>query len=180
MLAAGGTYPLTVAGREVHTELGASSTNVIVNTCSSDEDAYSNPYINTSSAKDLGDIPGISRIIDIPIIVKIGDEVHELTAVKGNAAEKICIEKIGTKWTKERKKIKEAYNFQGYVNNANINFWEEILDESLLYNCSWDTYTNKSADIVTTTIGSTTVVTEEDGDTTGGYDNGPVLIRRNR
>lgn len=179
LLAAGGTYPLTVAGREVHTELGASSTNVIVNTCSSDEDAYSNPYINTSSAKDLGDIPGISRIIDIPIIVKIGDEVHELTAVKGIAAEKICIEKIGTKWTKERKKIKEAYNFQGYVNNANINFWEEILDESLLYNCSWDTYTNKSADIVTTTIGSTTVVTEEDGDTTGGYDNGPVLTRRN-
>ena len=63
--------------------------------------------------------------------------------------------------------------------NANINFWEEILDESLLYNYSWETYTNKSADIVTTTIGSTTVVTEEDGDTTGGYDNGPVLTRRN-
>ena len=180
LLAAGGTYPLTVAGTEIHTALGATSTSVIVNTCSSDEDAYSNPYINTTSAKDLGNIPDITSIKAIPIIVKIGDEVHELTAEQGEAAEKICIEKIGTKWTKERKKIKEAYNFQGYVNNANINFWEEILDESLLYNCSWDTYTNKSADIVTTTIGSTTVVTEEDGDTTGGYDNGPVLIRRNR
>lgn len=180
LLAAGGTYPLTVAGTEIHTALGATSTSVIVNTCSSDEDAYSNPYINTTSAKDLGNIPDITSIKAIPIIVKIGDEVHELTAEQGEAAEKICIEKIGTKWTKERKKIKKAYNFQGYVNNANINFWEEILDESLLYNCSWDTYTNKSADIVTTTIGSTTVVTEEDGDTTGGYDNGPVLIRRNR
>lgn len=179
LLAAGGTYPLTVAGTEIHTALGATSTSVIVNTCSSDEDAYSNPYINTTSAKDLGNIPDITSIKAIPIIVKIGDEVHELTAEQGEAAEKICIEKIGTKWTKERKKIKEAYNFQGYVNNANINFWEEILDESLLYNCSWDTYTNKSADIVTTTIGSTTVVTEEDGDTTGGYDNGPVLTRRN-
>jgi len=179
LLAAGGTYPLTVAGTEIHTALGATSTSVIVNTCSSDEDAYSNPYINTTSAKDLGNIPDITSIKAIPIIVKIGDEVHELTAEQGEAAEKICIEKIGTKWTKERKKIKKAYNFQGYVNNANINFWEEILDESLLYNCSWDTYTNRSTEIVSETKPSTTVETEEDGATTGGYDNGPVLTRRN-
>lgn len=178
LLAAGGTYPLTVAGKEVHTELGASSTNVIVNTCSSDEDAYSNPYINTTSAKDLGNIPDITSIKAIPIIVKIGDEVHELTAEQGEAAEKICIEKIGTKWTKERKKIKFAYDFQSYVNDASKKFWDNILDESLLYTCSWDNYTNRSTEIKTETKPATTVVTEEDGATTGGYDNGPVLTRR--
>ena len=180
LLAAGGTYPLTVAGTEIHTALGATSTSVIVNTCSSDEDAYSNPYINTTSAKDLGNIPDITSIKAIPIIVKIGDEVHELTAEQGEAAEKICIEKIGTKWTKERKKIKFAYDFQSYVNDASKKFWDNILDESLLYTCSWDTYTNRSTEIVSETKSSTTVETEEDGATTGGYDNGPVLIRRNR
>ena len=179
LLAAGGTYPLTVAGTEIHTALGATSTSVIVNTCSSDEDAYSNPYINTTSAKDLGNIPDITSIKAIPIIVKIGDEVHELTAEQGEAAEKICIEKIGTKWTKERKKIKFAYDFQSYVNDASKKFWDNILDESLLYTCSWDTYTNRSTEIVSETKSSTTVETEEDGATTGGYDNGPVLTRRN-
>lgn len=179
LLAAGGTYPLTVAGTEIHTALGATSTSVIVNTCSSDEDAYSNPYINTTSAKDLGNIPDITSIKAIPIIVKIGDEVHELTAEQGEAAEKICIEKIGTKWTKERKKIKFAYDFQSYVNDASKKFWDNILDESLLYTCSWDTYTNRSTEIKTETKPATTVVTEEDGATTGGYDNGPVLTRRN-
>jgi hypothetical protein len=132
---------------------------VIVNTCSSDEDAYSNPYINTTSAKDLGNIPDITSIKAIPIIVKIGDEVHELTAEQGEAAEKICIEKIGTKWTKERKKIKFAYDFQSYVNDASKKFWDNILDESLLYTCSWDTYTNRSTEIVSETKSSTTVET---------------------
>ena len=180
LLAAGGTYPLTVAGKEVHTELGASSTNVIVNTCSSDEDAHGNPYINTSNAKDLGTFDGISSIKDIPVIVKYTDTVHELTAEIGEAPQKFCVNSIGTKWPKELNKIKEAYlSFENWVNNGNIKFWEGDKDDSKLYNCSWDTYINRSADIVTTTIGSTTVVTEEDGDTTGGYDNGPVLTRRN-
>ena len=178
LLAAGGTFPLSVAGKEIHAELGAEGTNVIVNTCSGDEDAYGNPYINTTSAVNLGNFPGISRIKDIEIVVKIGDEVHELTAEQGEAAEKICIEKIGTKWTKERKRIKEAYNFKAYVNDATKKFWEDITDESLLYNCSWDTYSNRSTDMVTETKSSTTVVTTQVGATTGGYDDGPVLIRR--
>lgn len=180
LLAAGGTYPLTVAGTEVHTALGASSTNVIVNTCSSDEDAYSNPYINTSSAKDLGYIDGISSIKDIPVIVKYTDAVHELSAEVGEAPQKFCINAIGTKWAKERKQIKEAYtSFKDWVNNSSIKFWDGDKNESLLYNCSWDTYTNRSTEIVSETKSSTTVETEEDGATTGGYDNGPVLTRRN-
>jgi hypothetical protein len=178
LLAAGGTYPLTVAGTEIHTALGATSTSVIVNTCSSDEDAYSNPYINTTSAKDLGNIPDITSIKAIPIIVKIGDEVHELTAEQGEAAEKICIEKIGTKWTKERKKIKFAYDFQSYVNDASKKFWDNILDESLLYTCSWDNYTNRSTEIVTKTISLVSTESEEDGTATGGYEGGPVLARK--
>ena len=180
LLAAGGTYPLTVAGTEVHTALGASGTNVIVNTCSNDEDAYSNPYINTSSATDLGYIDNIASIKEIPVIVKYTDTVHELTAEVGEAPQKFCVSAIGTKWAKERNKIKEAYlSFENWVNNGNVKFWEGDKDDSKLYNCSWDTYTNRSTEIVTNTITSTTVVTEEDGATTGGYDNGPVLIRRN-
>lgn len=178
LLAAGGTYPLTVAGTEVHTALGAASTSVIVNTCSSDEDAYSNPYINTTGAKDLGNFADIASIKDITIIVKIGDEVHELTAEKGEAAEKICIEKIGTKWTKERKKIKKAYDFKAYVNDASKKFWDNILDESLLYTCSWDNYTNRSTEVVTKTISSVTTESEEYGTATGGYEGGPVLARK--
>lgn len=180
LLAAGGTYPLSVAGTEVHAALGASGTNVLVNTCSDDGDAYSNPYINTSSAKDLGYINDIASIKDIPVIVKYTDAVHELTAEMGQAPQKFCINAIGTKWAKERKKIKEAYeSFKDWVNNSSVKFWEGAKDESLLYNCSWDTYTNRSTEIVSETKSSTTVETEEDGATTGGYDNGPVLTRRN-
>lgn len=179
LLAAGGTYPLTVAGKEVHTELGASSTNVIVNTCSSDEDAHGNPYINTSNAKDLGTFDGISSIKDIPVIVKYTDTVHELTAEIGEAPQKFCVNSIGTKWPKELNKIKEAYlSFENWVNSGIVKFWEVDKDDSKLYNCSWDTYTNRSTEIKTETKPATTVVTEEDGATTGGYDNGPVLTRR--
>ena len=179
LLAAGGTYPLTVAGKEVHTELGAASTNVIVNTCSSDEDAYSNPYINTSSAKDMGYFENITSIKDIPVIVKYTDTVHELSAEIGEAPQKFCINAIGTKWPKERQKIREAYtSFKDWVNNADIKFWEGDKDETKLYDCSWDTYTNKSTDVVKETKTTSVVESEEAGGTSGGYNNEPVLVRR--
>lgn len=180
LLAAGGTYPLTVAGTEVHTALGASSTNVLVNTCNSDDDSWSNPYINTSSAKDLGIIQGISQIKDISVIVKYTDEVHELSANVGEAPQKFCVEKIGTKWPKERQKLKEAYpQFEKWVKDVNVKFWNGESDDSKLYDCSWDTYTNRSYDPVISTIStSSTTSYEEGGSTNDGYNNEPVLSRK--
>lgn len=178
LLAAGGTYPITVANKDVHAAFGQPN-NVIINTCASDNDAYGNPYFNTSGPVEFT-VNDIASIKDITIIVRIGNEVKELEGNLGEAPQKFCVKAIGTKWPKERNVIGDAYtSFGNWVTNSIIKFWEGDKDDSKLYNCSWDTYTNRSADIVTTTIGSTTVVTEEDGDTTGGYDNGPVLIRRN-
>lgn len=180
LLAAGGTYPLTVAGTEVHTALGASSTNVLVNTCNSDDDSWSNPYINTSGAKDLGNIQGISQIKDIQVIVKYTDEVHELSADVGEAPQKFCVEKIGTKWPKERQKLREAYpQFEKWVKDVNVKFWNGESDDSKLYDCSWDTYTNRSYDPVISTIStSSTTSYEEGGSTNDGYNNEPVLARK--
>lgn len=121
LLAAGGTLPLTVAGKEVHDCFGE-GTGTIINTIVDEEGSYGNSWV-TKSPIDLGTF-NYSKIVDIPIVVLYGNgTVQELEAGMGKVPRKICVP-IGTPWAKERNKLKAAYpDFQDYVNNSTPGIW---------------------------------------------------------
>lgn len=104
--AAGGTLPLTVAGKEVH-ELFGVATDVMVNTN------------NGTVTKDpvqfrvvLGDAdhstPGGTIAKNIPVIVQNGNNVITLETETGNAPEKIAVETRYV-WCNEREPIYTRY-----------------------------------------------------------------------
>ena len=181
LLAAGGTIPLSVAGTEVHGAFGAPSTTTIVNTIPTEDESYGNNFINTNAAVNLGTFDGISSISQIKIVVKLNEEVYELGENYGDAPHKICVKKIGTPWTKERQKFWDAYtDFGAYVADRTVKFWEGSRNNELIYQCSWDNYTDRSTEIVETRKGSNSVWSTEQGSTTttGGYQGGEVLSRK--
>jgi len=140
LLAAGGTLQLTVANKEVHNMFNRTSTTII-NTIDSDEGSYGNNYNTTPLAPvDLGDDFEYSSIAAIPIIVNYGSEVLELNSNLGEAPHKILVP-IGTKWPKERVKLKDTYTqFADYVNDSSVKFWNGEKVQSNLFILESDTY----------------------------------------
>ena len=182
LLAAGGTLELTVAGKEVHNELGGNPTSTIINTITSEDEAYYNTYVANNPVV-LGKDFGYSSIADIPIRVRYGNgSVLELTAETGWAPHKILVP-IGTPWCKERVNIADAYlDFKNYVGSSQ-NFWEgQTNGDKLYFNL---TYASSDAQRTTGSvlINKTTETSSrtEGSSTSGGYQNDePVLSRELR
>ena len=110
--AAGGTWPLTVAGNEVHAKFGV-DTNVMVNTGG----VSKNPVkIN------LGTL--YTDANDIPVIVTLPDgTTRTLTAAIGKAPHKIAV--IPTfNWMSERVSIETVHpNFAGWVQDSKARWY---------------------------------------------------------
>lgn len=178
LLAAGGTLPLTLAGREVHNVLGKVGNNIIINTITSDEGSYSNPWM-TCDPVDMGYF-SYSSIAEVPINVLYSNgEVLQLRAESGEAPHKIVVP-IGTKWAQERVKVDEAYtDFERYV-TTKYDFWSGNKDTNKLYYHSKDNYTEKSAtpQIKITKYGEKTYDRSTSTSQTGGYQGGTVLSRK--
>jgi len=116
--AAGGTLPLTIAGREVHELFGVSQTTMV----------------NTGVGADVPPvqfrIPGNQLTSgdanDIKVIVTNAEgEKIELRAEKGEATQKFAVPAgEHVKWMKERQHISTGYeNFSQYVKDASIVEW---------------------------------------------------------
>ena len=128
--AAGGTLPLTVAGREVH-ELFGVNTNQMVNT-------GAGPTKNSVQfSVILGDAdwstPGETLVKNIPVIVKGKNGIIELETETGNAPEKICVPTT-FRWCKEYKQhaIYLAYpDFPIWVQNKNYEWTTNYVEEHL-------------------------------------------------
>ena len=141
LLAAGGTLAIDVANQgEVHGKFGA------------EQDQMVNTYIEGHSPVNLADMCVTSALPkemvltteldgyyereggvclkNIPIFVKQTNEVLELTAIAGEAPQKIC-STLGIKWAGERIAIDEAYTgFKDWVNNVEYP-WETGVEVNL-------------------------------------------------
>lgn len=136
--AAGGTLPLTVAGKEVHDLFGV-DTNVMVNTGT----GTVKPSVSFKAI--LGDedrnTPGSIIAKNIPIIVKNKNSVITLATKTGEAPEKICVPTT-FKWCKERNPLwisntensKMAYPlFKQWVNTRTPDNWYNTKNSEYLY-----------------------------------------------
>ena len=145
LIAAGGTIPITIANRQVHSlfvEPAAIAT--MVNTRDNNSTAYGSYETRDAVAignASLGDeykkfrttdgsefelwlIPGYSSISAIPIRSAFGEggsDVVELGADTGEAPHKIMVKYGTTRWTSERKEILEAYPRFGEYAQGRIN-----------------------------------------------------------
>lgn len=104
LLAAGGTLPLYVAGKEVH-ELFGVSPDEMVNT---GKGPNRTPVIFR--------VPNISNILNIEIKVVDGDSEYELEVKRGKAAQKICVS-TDFEYPAEGVNIDTIYEFSKYANN---------------------------------------------------------------
>lgn len=116
--AAGGTLPLTVAGKEVHEAFGV-STSTMVNTR---RNTVSKAPV--SFKVDLGaansNISGADAVKSIPVIVKNGNNVIELEVETGRAPEKIAV-KTRFVWCDEREPIYTRYIlFPNWVKDKSV------------------------------------------------------------
>ena len=137
MLAAGGQLNAQVAGHDVHDMFGTGLGGVMLNT-------YREGVTQIGGSAHEEDLPvyrfytdaSYSRIIDIPILVRINKEVVELTAVKGGVPQKIC-GPIGARWPAERVGIDEAYpGFRSWVKGSESH-WSYI-NRDYLYQSDHD------------------------------------------
>ena len=102
VLAAGGQLNAQIAGRNVHEMFGTGLGSVMLNT-------YREGVTQIGGSAHEEDLPvyrfytdaSYSKIIDIPVVVRVNREVVELTAVKGAVPQKIC-GPIGARWPAER------------------------------------------------------------------------------
>ena len=134
LLAAGGTIPATVEGKEVHNVLGGTSTVVMINT-TEDRAVVKGASIATHDPVVIDEyFYGIDNLDDITIDVRYGNSVTELTAPEGAVPLKICVP-IGTRWAKERVMISDAYkSFTAYNADPTVKFWEGEVDEEGVWN----------------------------------------------
>ena len=182
LLAAGGTLQLTVAGQEVHNAFNQKPVTTIINTITGSADAYGNDYnVDPYDPVDLGIFEGYSSIAAIPIVVNFGNEVLELSSNLGQAPHKILVP-IGTKWPRERVKLKDTYEqFADYVNDSSVKFWEGPVTSENLFVLESDAYQELSME-----PGEPVKVKEEHGYATidngtfdtGGYEGTVVLSRK--
>ena len=135
VLACGGTLPLTIAGTEVHSLFGVSTTTM-VNTIGKNSvlrEGYSDHNVKT-----IPRAPYYESLSGIKVAVKVNDkEVMELNNYDnlGKAPHMICVP-LGTPWPQERVAIGPEKNgptddcafpdFANYVGNASLNPWDNI------------------------------------------------------
>lgn len=125
--AAGGIYPLTVGGVEVHAKFGFPDSYPMINT-GAGTTATAEPY-------DYYFPSGVAATAaNIPVVVTKNGIPYTLDAPTGDAAAKFCV--VTTcKWLKERKFIGDAYSlFDDWVKDKNVKWTTTIKDASLLYN----------------------------------------------
>jgi len=137
VLAAGGQLNAQIAGRNVHDMFGTGLGGVMLNT-------YREGVTQIGGSAHEEDLPvyrfytdaSYSKIIDIPVVVRVNKEVVELTAVKGAVPQKIC-GPIGARWPAERVGIDLAYpGFSGWV-KGNSSPWSDI-NRDYLYQSDHD------------------------------------------
>ncbi len=122
LLAAGGTLPLTVAGKEVHEEFGVGTTTM-VNTYSDESNISGAPHVEYNKSVTFRSDDVYDDAVDVPIYVRYSNNVLELGATVGDAPHKIAVE-VGTPWAKERVSIEDAYaTFTNWVNNNGSTPW---------------------------------------------------------
>lgn len=120
VLAAGGTLPLYVAGREVHEVLGENSTKVMINTANGKH--YVKPageFVVNQAYASYNDIPVQVKITDATDATASTNEgLTTLKSVKGAAPQKIAVD-TGFEWCDEREQIEKKYKtFSDYVSNS--------------------------------------------------------------
>ena len=110
--AAGGTYPLYVAGHEVHQKLGNHPTNVMINTgAGPNEDPV------------LIEIDAVTHGLDIEVKVEKPSGTLILEANKGRAPHKIAV-KPTFEWCSERDDIELIYkNFSEWVKDPSVSWY---------------------------------------------------------
>jgi len=116
--AAGGTMPLYVADREVH-ELFGIDTRIMVNT-----GQYSLPCVQFTAILGDADWNNTKTIKDIPVKVVTYNGTITLESNKGEASEKLCVDKT-YEWCLEREPIQEKYpDFVRYVSDRNVQWYQ--------------------------------------------------------
>ncbi len=151
LLAAGGTLPLTVAGKEVHNAFGFGETTM-VNTRDANSTAFG-PYEFKDPDKYpvyIGDISktvpfkgktynlkltaGIRHAKDVRIVVYYDKaQVAQLKADEGEPPHKLFVP-FNTQWTSERKPLNLAYpNFKRYVVDSSSSSWVANPQTDFLY-----------------------------------------------
>ena len=147
LLAAGGTLPLTVIGKEVH-EMFEVGVTTMVNTRDDNSTAFGS-YVTGKAPVDLGEYT-TSQLFpnkqdtdpiyasEIPIVINYNTakEVAILSAETGKAPAKLFVPNHSTKWTVERKPLVVAYpKFAEYVKNSNVQWWvDDVLSSDVLSN----------------------------------------------
>ena len=148
LLAAGGTIPLTVAGKEVHDAFGVGVTTM-VNTRDGNSTAFGS-YVDIDTDKNpvyIGDtvitydknkdplvlVKNIEKAQDVKIVSSFNNaQVAELGADVGKAPHKLFVP-MQTQWASERKPLNLAYpNFANYVSDSNKN-WVQNPEDYYLY-----------------------------------------------
>lgn len=180
LLAAGGTLPLSVAGREVHNELGGNPTGTIINTITGDDVSYGNAWV-THDPVTIGTNFDYSSIESIPIVVQYGNgETLKLEAFTGWAPHKIMVP-IGTKWCKERVNIATAYtNFLNYVSYSE-DCWKNNIELINIYSHLKDNYQPQPMETSAVLVSRSSVTTQREKGTksvNGGYQDEEVLSRK--
>lgn len=176
LLAAGGTIPITIADRQVHSLfVEPADVATMVNTRDNNSNVYGS--FDVRSAIEIGDetlgderkefktkdgdsftlwlIPGYEHIKDIPIVSAFDwSQVQELNADQGAAPHKILVEYGVTKWTSERKNLALAYpGFSGYVSGQinNSGWVKENINTEYLYDQPVDNAYSPSPKIIKST-----------------------------
>lgn len=110
--AAGGTLPLTVAGKEVH-ELFGVETNVMVNT-----------GVGAAKAPVMFRVPNCNNIDNIQIVVNDPEtSTYTLSVATGEAPQKICVDP-SYEITSERQRISVKYpKFLDYVKDPSVKWY---------------------------------------------------------
>ena len=134
MLACGGTLPLTVAGTEVHSLYGQSTTTMI-NTIGNNSVLNTSQGYQDHEVKTIAHAPYYESLAAIPVVVKYDKDVMVLNNYEdlGKVPHMICVP-LGTPWPQERVAVgPEVGNsntsdcafplFAQYVGNANIDPW---------------------------------------------------------
>jgi hypothetical protein len=116
--AAGGTMPLYVADKEVH-ELFGVDTGTMVNT-----GRVSRPAVQFTAIIGEADWNNTKSIKDIPVRVLTNNGEITLQSNKGEASEKLCVDKTYV-WCSERQPIQNKYpDFVRFVSDRNVKWYQ--------------------------------------------------------
>lgn len=134
LLAAGGTITIKVAGKDVNQLLGIDKTimaNTYVEGVSPNRSGYSNFSNGVSPVKFTVDNSSYTDLSNIPVAVRYGKEVRELTAYIGDVPQKFSAP-VGTPWPAERVEFNSGFEgFQTWVNNRYATPWYTYVPDKL-------------------------------------------------